>query len=132
MSVPMKVAVIGTGYVGLVTGTCLSESGNEVTCVDNNPAKIDLLNGGGMPIYEPGLTELVTKNRRDGRLVFTTDLAAAVRAARLVFIAVGTPQSHEGDADLSAVWAVAKAIALALKDLPPGPAGSRAVLRNGG
>jgi len=124
----MKVAVIGTGYVGLVTGTCLAESGNEVTCVDNNPAKIDLLNGGGMPIYEPGLTELVAKNRRDGRLAFTTDLTAAVRAARLVFIAVGTPQSHEGDADLSAVWAVAKAIAVALKDLPPGPAGARVVV----
>jgi UDPglucose 6-dehydrogenase len=124
----MKVAVIGTGYVGLVTGTCLAESGNEVTCVDNNPAKIELLNGGGMPIYEPGLTELVTKNCRDGRLVFTTDLTAAVRAARLVFIAVGTPQSHEGDADLSAVWAVAKAIAVALKDLPSGPAASRVVV----
>ena len=124
----MKVAVIGTGYVGLVTGTCLAESGNDVTCVDNNPAKVELLNAGGMPIYEPGLTELVAKNRRDGRLTFTTDLAVAVRAARMIFIAVGTPQSDAGDADLTAVWAVAKAIALAVKDIPAGPAGSRVVI----
>lgn len=124
----MKVAVIGTGYVGLVTGTCLSESGNTVVCVDNNPKKIEMLNNGGIPIYEPGLEELVRKNHRDGRLSFTDDLATAVRASRLVFIAVGTPQSHEGDADLSAVWAVAKAIALALKDEPVGPAGSRVVV----
>ena len=79
----MKVAVVGTGYVGLVTGTCLAESGNDVVCVDNNPAKIDLLNGGGVPIYEPGLSELVQKNRKEGRLSFTTDLATAVRGARL-------------------------------------------------
>jgi UDPglucose 6-dehydrogenase len=124
----MKVAVIGTGYVGLVTGTCLAESGNDVICVDNNPRKIELLNGGGIPIYEPGLAELVKRNRHDGRLSFTTDLPTAVRQARLTFIAVGTPQSHEGDADLTAVWAVAKAIALALKDLPPGPPGSRVVV----
>jgi len=124
----MKVAVIGTGYVGLVTGTCLAESGNDVACVDNNPAKIETLNSGGIPIYEPGLAELVHKNRRDGRLLFTTDLPTAVRAARMIFIAVGTPQSDAGDADLSAVWAVAKAVALAVKDLPPGPAGSRVVV----
>ena len=124
----MKVAVVGTGYVGLVTGTCLAESGNEVTCVDNNPAKVDTLNAGGMPIYEPGLAELVAKNREDERLRFTTDLPAAVRPARLIFIAVGTPQSDAGDADLSAVWAVARAVALALKDQPPGPPGSRVVI----
>jgi UDPglucose 6-dehydrogenase len=124
----VKVAVIGTGYVGLVTGTCLAESGNDVVCVDNNPAKIDLLNGGGVPIYEPGLQEMVAKNRRDGRLTFTTDLAAAVRAARLVFIAVGTPQSDTGDADLSAVWAVSNAIGDALQDLPPGGPASRVVV----
>jgi UDPglucose 6-dehydrogenase len=124
----VKVAVVGTGYVGLVTGTCLAESGNEVTCIDNNPKKIDTLNGGGMPIYEPGLAELVARNRKDGRLTFTTDLPAAVKAARLIFIAVGTPQSDAGDADLSAVWAVAKAIALALKSEPVGPAGSRVVI----
>ena len=92
----MKVAVIGTGYVGLVTGTCLAESGNDVVCVDNNPKKIATLNDNPIPIYEPGLQELVLRNKRDGRLTFTTDLAAAVKAARLVFIAVGTPQSAEG------------------------------------
>jgi UDPglucose 6-dehydrogenase len=124
----MKVAVVGTGYVGLVTGTCLAESGNEVACIDNNPAKIDTLNGGGMPIYEPGLAELVAGNRKDGRLTFTTDLPAAVKPARLIFIAVGTPQSDAGDADLTAVWAVAKAIALALKGEPAGPPGSRVVI----
>ncbi len=124
----MKVAVVGTGYVGLVTGTCLAESGNDVTCIDNNPAKVATLNAGGMPIYEPGLAELVAKNRRDGRLTFTTDLPAAVTAARLIFIAVGTPQSDAGDADLSAVWAVAKAIAGALRHLPPGAPGSRVVV----
>ena len=124
----MKVAVIGTGYVGLVTGTCLAESGNDLACVDNNAAKIDMLNGGGLPIYEPGLQELVARNRKEGRLTFTTDLTAAVQSARLIFIAVGTPQSDQGDADLGAVWAVTKAIAAALKSLPPGPAGSRVVV----
>jgi UDPglucose 6-dehydrogenase len=119
---------VGTGYVGLVTGTCLAESGNDVVCVDNNPAKVDTLNAGGMPIYEPGLAELVAKNRKDGRLSFTTDLPAAVKTARLIFIAVGTPQSDAGDADLSAVWAVAKAIALALKGEPVAPPGSRVVV----
>src|SRR6478609_4426056 len=102
----MKVAVVGTGYVGLVTGTCLAESGNDVVCVDNNPRKIETLNQNKLPIYEPGLLELVLRNKDDGRLRFTTDLAAAVRTARLVFIAVGTPQSEAGDADLTAVFAV--------------------------
>ncbi|QEL16206.1 UDP-glucose dehydrogenase family protein [Limnoglobus roseus] len=124
----MKIAVIGTGYVGLVTGTCLAESGNDVVCVDNNAQKVATLNAGGIPIYEPGLEELVKKNHRDGRLTFTTDLAKAVRAARIVFIAVGTPQSDEGDADLTAVWAVSNAIGDALRDVPPGPPGSRIVI----
>jgi UDPglucose 6-dehydrogenase len=124
----MKVAVIGTGYVGLVTGTCLSESGNDVVCVDNNPKKIATLNENRIPIYEPGLHELVLRNKREARLTFTTDLAAAVRAARLVFIAVGTPQSEEGDADLTAVFAVADAIGEALKELPPGKPGDRVVI----
>ena len=124
----MRVAVIGTGYVGLVTGTCIAESGNDVVCVDNNAKKIAILNGGGMPIYEPGLHELVLRNRREGRLSFTTDLAAAVRDARLIFIAVGTPQSAEGDADLTAVFAVTDAIGDALKDLPPGKPGDRIVV----
>lgn len=124
----MKIAVIGTGYVGLVTGTCLAESGNDVVCVDNNSAKVELLNSGGIPIYEPGLSELVLKNRKEGRLHFTTDLPTAVKSARLTFIAVGTPQSDAGDADLSAVWAVSKAIALALKNEATGGPGSRVVV----
>jgi UDPglucose 6-dehydrogenase len=124
----MKVAVIGTGYVGLVTGTCLAESGNDVVCVDNNAAKVETLNQGRLPIYEPGLLELVLRNKEDGRLNFTTDLASAVRTARLIFIAVGTPQSEAGDADLTAVFAVADAIGEALKTIPPGAAGSRVVV----
>jgi UDPglucose 6-dehydrogenase len=120
--------VIGTGYVGLVTGTCLAESGNDVVCVDNNPAKIGVLNENRLPIYEPGLLELVHRNRRDQRLSFTTDLAAAVRPARLIFIAVGTPQSEAGDADLTAVFSVVDAIAGALRDLPPGKPGDRIVI----
>ena len=124
----MKVAIIGTGYVGLVTGTCLAESGNDVAGVDNNVQKIATLNAGRLPIYEPGLNEMVQRNRDDGRLTFTTDLAEAVRAARLIFIAVGTPQSPEGDADLTAVYAVADAIGTALKDIPAGPPGARVVV----
>jgi UDPglucose 6-dehydrogenase len=124
----MKVAVIGTGYVGLVTGTCFAESGNDVVCVDNNAEKIRTLKEGRLPIYEPGLLELVQRNKHDGRLTFTTDLAAAVRDARLVFIAVGTPQSEEGDADLTAVFAVADAIGDALKGIPAGQPGSKIVV----
>jgi UDPglucose 6-dehydrogenase len=124
----MKVTVIGTGYVGLVTGTCLAESGNDVVCVDNNAKKIATLNDNRIPIYEPGLQELVLRNKRDGRLTFTTDLAATVRAARLIFIAVGTPQSEEGDADLTAVFAVADAIGEALRGLSPGKPGERIVI----
>jgi UDPglucose 6-dehydrogenase len=124
----MKVAVIGTGYVGLVTGTCLAESGNDVVCVDNNPKKLAILNENRIPIYEPGLLELVQRNRREGRLSFTPDLAAAVKAARLVFIAVGTPQGDDGDADLSAVFAVADAVGGALKGVPAGPPGSKVVI----
>ena len=87
----MKIAVVGTGYVGLVTGTCLAETGNDVTCVDCDRKKIDVLNRGHIPIYEPGLAELVARNVAGGRLRFTTDLAAAAKKARLVFLAVGTP-----------------------------------------
>lgn len=124
----MKIAVIGTGYVGLVTGTCLAESGNDVVCVDNNAAKVETLNANRIPIYEPGLLELVLRNKEDGRLHFTTNLAEAVRSARLIFIAVGTPQSEAGDADLTAVFAVADAIGEALKSLPPGAPGTRVVV----
>jgi UDPglucose 6-dehydrogenase len=107
----MKIAVVGTGYVGLVTGTCFAESGNEVVCVDKDAAKIRTLERGGLPIYEPGLQELVQRNRREGRLSFTTDLGAGVRASHLVFVAVGTPQGSDGSADLSTVWAVTDALA---------------------
>lgn len=107
----MKIAVIGTGYVGLVTGTCFAESGNEVTCIDKDVRKIDMLKRGQLPIYEPGLMELVQRNRREGRLHFTTDLAGGVGPAQVIFIAVGTPQSADGSADLSTVWAVTDALA---------------------
>src|SRR3954463_11628486 len=124
----MKIAVIGTGYVGLVTGTCFAESGNEVTCVDKDRHKIEMLEKGQLPIYEPGLAELVQRNRREGRLAFTTDLGAAVRPARLIFVAVGTPPGPAGEADLSAIWAVGDEVARHLKDAPPGPPGSRVVV----
>jgi UDPglucose 6-dehydrogenase len=111
---PVKIAVIGTGYVGLVTGTCLAESGNDVVCVDKVAAKIEALKRGVVPIYEPGLAELVHRNARDGRLSFTTSLPDGVAVAELVFIAVGTPQGVDGGADLSGVWAVGEAIGRAL------------------
>ena len=107
----MKLAMIGTGYVGLVTGTCLAESGNEVTCVDIDLAKIERLRQGVIPIYEPGLSELVVRNAAQGRLQFTADFKDAVADARLVFIAVGTPQDEKGAADLKYVMAAAAAIA---------------------
>jgi UDPglucose 6-dehydrogenase len=107
----VKIAVVGTGYVGLVTGTCLSESGNDVVCIDKDAQKIAVLQAGRLPIYEPGLLELVQRNTRDGRLVFSTDLAQGVAGAQLIFIAVGTPQAADGSADLNSLWAVADAIA---------------------
>jgi UDPglucose 6-dehydrogenase len=107
----MKIAVIGSGYVGLVTGTCLADSGNEVTCVDIDQQKIDLLNRGEVPIYEPGLAEMVEHNQNAERLSFTTDLTAAIKPAELVFLAVGTPQSQSGAADLSAFWSVVDGLA---------------------
>jgi UDPglucose 6-dehydrogenase len=124
----LKIAVIGTGYVGLVTSTCLAESGNDVVGIDKDERKIAVLRDNRLPIYEPGLLELVQRNRKDGRLQFTTDLAAAVRAARLIFIAVGTPQSAAGDADLASIWAVTDALAGILKEMPPGPPGSKIVV----
>jgi UDPglucose 6-dehydrogenase len=110
----VKIAVIGTGYVGLVTGTCLADSGQFVTCVDKDAAKIDTLRGGGIPIYEPGLEELVRRNVKDGRLAFSTALAETVGAAEVVFIAVGTPPDESGEADLSHVLGAAKEIGRAL------------------
>ncbi|MCX8266117.1 MAG: UDP-glucose/GDP-mannose dehydrogenase family protein [Planctomycetota bacterium] len=106
----MKIAVIGTGYVGLVAGTCFAEMGSQVTCVDIDEEKIAGLLKGKVPIYEPGLSELVVSNVRNGRLNFTTDLKTAVGDARIVFIAVGTPSDAEGGADLTAVFKVAESI----------------------
>ena len=106
----MRVAIFGTGYVGLVTGTCLAEVGHDVVCVDVDAAKIDGLNRGVVPIYEPGLESLVRANHADGRLRFTTDAAAAVAHGRIVFIAVGTPPDEDGSADLQYVLAVARTI----------------------
>ncbi len=107
----MKIAVVGVGYVGLVTGTCFAESGNEVVCIDIDARKIAQLNAGQLPIYEPGLQELVQRNQREGRLSFTTNLAEGIAPAQLIFIAVGTPQSEDGSANLSGLWAVADSIA---------------------
>jgi UDPglucose 6-dehydrogenase len=107
----VKIAVIGTGYVGLVTATCLAEGGNDVVGIDNNVAKIQTLESGRLPIHEPGLLELMQRNRREGRLAFTTSLAQGIRDAAVVFIAVGTPQAHDGSADLSSLEAVVDQIA---------------------
>ena len=108
----MKIAIIGTGYVGLVSGACFSEFGFHVTCVDNDPDKVARITAGDMPIYEPGLADLVGRNAAGGRLHFTTDLKTAVAAADAVFIAVGTPARRgEGHADLSFVYAVAREVA---------------------
>ncbi|MEI8357484.1 MAG: hypothetical protein RL698_421 [Pseudomonadota bacterium] len=107
----MKICVVGTGYVGLVAGTCFAESGNDVTCVDVVPEKVASLQRCEIPIYEPGLEELVRRNTAEKRLLFTTDLASAVRASDICFVAVGTPMDHSGAADLTAVMAVAEAIA---------------------
>jgi UDPglucose 6-dehydrogenase len=106
----LKIAVIGTGYVGLVTGTCLAESGNHVTCVDVDARKIETLNSGGIPIYEPGLEDLVRRNARERRLAFTSSLAEAMKDTEIVFIAVGTPPGEDGSADLSYVLAAAEEI----------------------
>ncbi len=110
----MNIAVIGTGYVGLVAGTCFAESGNDVICVDIDEAKISLLKAGRVPIYEPGLEEMVHRNASEERLEFTTDLNSAVLKSTVIFIAVGTPQSATGHANLQFVRDTAKAIAKAI------------------
>ncbi|MCF8056447.1 MAG: UDP-glucose/GDP-mannose dehydrogenase family protein [Desulfocapsa sp.] len=113
----MKITIIGTGYVGLVTGACLAEFGHHITCMDKDTSKISALQDGQIPIYEPGLDELVRKNSRDGRLSFTTNLAESVANASAIFIAVGTPSSRRGDgyADLTYIYAAAKELAQHLK-----------------
>src|SRR3954447_25578677 len=110
----MRIAVVGTGYVGLVTGTCFAESGNHVVCVDVDTAKVERLRRGEVPIYEPGLEELLRKNVKSKRLRFVTGLAEAVRASDVVFIAVGTPMSDTGEANLTYVLAAAEQIANAV------------------
>ncbi len=114
----MNITIIGTGYVGLVTGTCFAEFGHNVICVDKLADKIEQLNKGHIPIYEPGLDTLVAKNREDGHLQFTTDIANAVSCAEAVFIAVGTPTSRRGDgyADLTYIYEAARELATHLKD----------------
>ncbi|MAZ90903.1 MAG: UDP-glucose 6-dehydrogenase [Oceanicaulis sp.] len=108
----MRVAMIGTGYVGLVSGACFADFGHEVVCVDKDASKVEMLNSGGIPIYEPGLDLLVERNVREGRLSFTQDISDAVRTADAVFIAVGTPSRRgDGYADLSYVYAAAKEVA---------------------
>lgn len=109
-----NIAVIGTGYVGLVTGTCFAALGNSVTCIDTDSAKIASLNSGTIPFFEPGLLELVLRNQHSGRLYFCDDLATGIKNAEYIFIAVGTPMQEDGHADLSHVRAVAHAIAASL------------------
>jgi UDPglucose 6-dehydrogenase len=111
----MNICVVGTGYVGLVTGAVFADLGNDVVCVDNVPDKIAELRAGRMPIYEPGLEEMVARNVADGRLAFTTDLTEAVRRAVIVFITVGTPPGSDGQTDLTAVRDVARAIGQAME-----------------
>jgi len=131
----MKIAVVGTGYVGLVLGACLSENGNTVACVDKDAAKVATLTGGKMTIYEPGLEEIVRRNVAEERLTFTTDLAASVKASEIVFIAVGTPQGEDGSADLRHVLDVARAIGRAIDkytvivDKSTVPVGTAAVVK---
>src|SRR6185436_12301204 len=112
----MKIAVVGTGYVGLVTGTCFAEFGVSVTCVDVDAQKISVLQKGKVPIFEPGLEEMVRRNMAEGRLAFSTDLKSAVEKSQVVFIAVGTPQRDDGSADLSFVREVARGIGSAMND----------------
>src|SRR6476620_2031350 len=110
----MRIAVVGSGYVGLVAGACFAENGNEVTCVDKDPAKIRLLQRGKIPIYEPGLEEMVRRNHSEKRLTFTTTLARGVRNSQIIFIAVGTPTGEDGSADLQHVLSVARELARAM------------------
>ncbi|RAP28302.1 UDP-glucose 6-dehydrogenase [Candidatus Marinamargulisbacteria bacterium SCGC AG-414-C22] len=113
----MKITVIGTGYVGLVSGVCFSDLGNHVTCVDNNPAKLDILKQHKVPFYEPGLEERLVRSAVAGRLTFTDSIDAAIQDSEIIFSAVGTPQTADGSADLTAVYAVAHAVCKAYKEL---------------
>ena len=110
----MNIAVIGTGYVGLVAGSCFAESGNDVSCVDNDAEKIETLKKGIIPIYEPGLPEIVERNLREERLMITTDIDSAVKKSFVIFVAVGTPTTSTGAADVTSVLDVTAAIGRAM------------------
>src|SRR4051794_41127944 len=112
----MNIAVVGTGYVGLVTGTCLAETGNNVTCVDINKEKVKMMQDGHVPIYEPHLDVFFDRNIKAGRLTFTTSLADAIRHARIIFLALPTPPGEDGSADLSYILGVAKDMGKLIKD----------------
>ena len=112
----MKITVVGTGYVGLVSGACLAEMGNDVLCLDLDPEKIRILKEGGIPIHEPGLDQVVARNVAAGRLHFTTDVQEAVQFGTIQFIAVGTPPDEDGSADLQYVLSAAKAIGRHMTD----------------
>src|ERR671912_2709364 len=132
----MKIAVVGSGYVGLVAGACLAENGNEVVCIDKDPVKVKKLQRGQIPIYEPGLEEMVRRNRTEKRLTFTTNLPRGIRASQIVFIAVGTPTGEDGSADLQHVLGVARDIARAMNgyrvivNKSPVPVGTAARVRD--
>lgn len=113
----MKIAIIGSGYVGLVTGTCLSDFGLQVTCVDQDETKISLLNSGGVPIYEPNLTPLIEKNISAGRLTFTTNLEKAIKESKVIFIAIGTSSNNDRSANLAQIEKVAQQIASYLQEV---------------
>src|SRR5512133_1368678 len=112
----MNIAIVGTGYVGLVTGACFAEMGINVVCIDIDKRKIDMLNKGEMPIYEPGIQELVVKNVKEGRLSFSTDLKGNLDKVSIVFSAVGTPPDEDGSADLKYVLDVARTVGQNMKD----------------
>lgn len=112
----MKICIIGSGYVGLVTGTCLSDFGLEVICVDKDENKIEILNSDGIPIYEPNLENLIKKNIKEGRLTFTTDIKSAVRQSKVIAIAVGTPPKDDGSSDLEQIKEVTQQIAQHMND----------------
>jgi len=120
----MRITMVGTGYVGLVTGTCFANTGNDVTCLDVDPRKIDMLNAGKSPIYEPGLDELITRNHREGRLHFTLEKQAAYQNAEIVFICVGTPSDERGHADLKYVLAAARDLGDAMEAAPGATGGA--------
>lgn len=112
----MNITIIGTGYVGLVAGACFADGGNHVVCLDVDPRKVDILNQGGIPIYEPGLEEIVRRNKHEGRISFTTDAQKAIDHGKVIFIAVGTPQDEDGSADLKYVLAAAQTIGKLMKE----------------